>query len=291
METKSRSSVQLQGEEITSDENEDSPDEIIFSVPQINVLLEQNVEGVQTILEEVLKFKQPLYNLYEAVLLDYYVSGFWWAKDVKFAAPQLCGFMTLLHSLMVNLETKKMSLEDNIIELARAMVGVGQSGAEKEYMLHVLTIDQAKDVITYLKSSLFQHYKLYECMMSSSRDELVIGTEQAIEVVQAADTPFPAPLEEGIPHEIYSTFIAPEPPSPVESPEGEETIRESQYGVESQKAADEIDLLSGFTLEDVKSALGKVTKEVIGDLETEINEKLRMQEEAYSVRIDKLKRT
>lgn len=277
----------MQEDEIPSDENEDSPDEIIFSVPQIIMLLEQNVDEVQTILEEFMKFKEPLYNLYEAVLLDYYVSGFWWAKDMKFAPPQLCGFMNLLHSLMVNLETKKMSLEDNIIELARAMVGVGQPGDEKEHELDVLTIDQAKDVITYLKSSLFQHYKLYECMVSSSRDELVVGTEQVIEVVQAGDTPFPAPLEEGISYEIYSMFIAPEPPSPIESPEGEE----SQDYAETQKAADEIDPLAGFTLEDVKSALGQVTKEVIGNLETEINEKLRMQEEAYTARIENLKKT
>ncbi|XP_069467305.1 ciliary-associated calcium-binding coiled-coil protein 1 [Ambystoma mexicanum] len=285
MATKSRSNLQLQEEEPPSEDYEDFPPEMLFSSQQTSILLEQNVDEVQMFLQEYMNLTLPQYNMYEAILLDYYVSGLCWAKEMNFTVDQLTGFMNLLHILMVNLESRNMTLEDNFKEVGRAMIGVGQSQAEKQHMLGALTVDQAKDVITYLKNSLFQHYKLYEFMVNSSRDELVIGTEQVIEVVEVVDTPFPAPLEEGMPYEIYARFIAPESPTS-ESQEPEENDSE-----ETQEVKEEIDPLAGFTLDDVKSVLGQVTKEVIGNLETEINEKLRLQEEMYTERIEKLKST
>ncbi|XP_043406861.1 ciliary-associated calcium-binding coiled-coil protein 1 isoform X5 [Chelonia mydas] len=211
-----------------------------LSLPQISALSEQNVEGVQKKLEEFLNFRQIKTSLKEAVLLDYYVSGFWWAKEMDFTHVQLSGFMAILNFLLENLSTKHMTLEDNIKELGRAMAGIGESHSEKSGGLDFFSVDQAKAIINYLKISLFQHYKLYEYLFHNPREELVIGDENVVELVKPMDTLFPAPLEEGISYDMYSSFIALPPESEVET-------------------------------------------------ETEINEKLQMQEEAYSVRIDKLK--
>ncbi|XP_053891749.1 ciliary-associated calcium-binding coiled-coil protein 1 isoform X5 [Malaclemys terrapin pileata] len=219
-----------------------------LSLPQISALSEQNIEGVQKKLEEFLNFRQIKTSLKEAVLLDYYVSGFWWAKEMDFTHLQLSGFMAILNFLLENLSTKHIMLEDNIKELGRAMAGIGESHSEKGGGLDFFSVDQAKAIISYLKISLFQHYKLYEYLFHNPREELVIGDEE-------------------INQECH--------------PEGLQPETESL----------DIDPMAGFTIEDVKSVLGQITNEIIGSLQTEINEKLQMEEEAYTVRIDKLKNT
>ncbi|XP_067408672.1 ciliary-associated calcium-binding coiled-coil protein 1 isoform X2 [Emydura macquarii macquarii] len=260
-----------------------------LSLPQISALSEQNIEGVQKKLEEFLNFRQLKTSLKEAVLLDYYVSGFWWAKEMDFTHIQLSGFMTILNFLLENLNTKHMTLEDNIKELGRSMAGIGESHSEKSGGLDFFRVDQAKAIISYLKISLFQHYKLYEYLFHSPREELVIGDENVIELVKPADTLFPAPLEEGISYDIYSSFIALPPASEVET---EETNGECHpEGPQPETESLEVDHMAGFTIEDIKSVLGQITNEIIGSLQTEINEKLQIQEEAYTVRIDKLKKS
>ncbi|KAM4636681.1 ciliary-associated calcium-binding coiled-coil protein 1 [Discoglossus pictus] len=227
-------------EEVPVDENEDFTPYVFLSSSQINTLLEQDIDGVQRELEEFLNLKELDTNLKEVILLDYYMAGFWWGKEMKFTSEKLTGFMGLLHVLMDNIETKHMSLQENIQEFGRAFVGIGRSHPDKKGSLTFFNVDQAKDIINYFKISLFQHYKLYEYMFNVPRDEMVIGAQQVIEVVERAETPFPAPLEEGLSSEIYSDFISPLP-----------------------KAHGEI-------------------------IQAEINEKLRVQEEAYTAEIEQL---
>uniref|UniRef100_A0A7M4ET36 Ciliary associated calcium binding coiled-coil 1 n=1 Tax=Crocodylus porosus TaxID=8502 RepID=A0A7M4ET36_CROPO len=128
-------------------------------------------------LEEFLNFKQLKTSLKEAVILDYYLLGFWWAKEMNFNLTQLSGFMALLNFLLENLSTKHMTLEDNIKELGRTMVGIGEPRSGNSGDLDFFSVDQAKAVISYLKISLLQHYKLYEYLFHSPREELVIGDE------------------------------------------------------------------------------------------------------------------
>ncbi|XP_048362115.1 ciliary-associated calcium-binding coiled-coil protein 1 [Sphaerodactylus townsendi] len=258
-----------------------------LSATQINLLLEQDVAGVQQHLELFLDLKQFKTSLKEAVLLDYYVSGFCWAKETNFAAVQIAGFMTLLNLLLENLGTQHMTLMENIQELRKTMAGIGQCPSEKSGGFEFFTVDQAKAIIGYLEISLFQHYTLYEYLFHSPREELVIGDENIVELVKPADALFPAPLEEGLPYDIYSTFI-------VSIPATEDAVEETEGDVqpdEQPEAEPPVDPLAGYCMDDVKSVLGEVTNEMIGQLQIEINGKLQMQEEAYSVRIEKLKKS
>ncbi|XP_054063019.1 ciliary-associated calcium-binding coiled-coil protein 1 isoform X4 [Rissa tridactyla] len=211
-----------------------------LSLSQITALSEQNVEGVQKKLEEFLNFKQLKTSLKEAILLDYYTAGFWWAKERNFSVIQLSGFMDLLNYLLENLSDKHMTLGDNLKELAKAMAGIGETDSERSGDLNFFSIEQAKAIIDYLNISLFKQYKLYEYLFHSPREEVVISNEYVIELAPPAVPPFPALLEEGIPSDIYSSFII--------SPATAET-----------------------------------------ESKAEINEKLQMQEEAYTLRTEKLK--
>uniref|UniRef100_A0A7M4ETV8 Ciliary associated calcium binding coiled-coil 1 n=1 Tax=Crocodylus porosus TaxID=8502 RepID=A0A7M4ETV8_CROPO len=174
---------------------------------------------------------------------------------------QYSNFLFLLNCFVA----KHMTLEDNIKELGRTMVGIGEPRSGNSGDLDFFSVDQAKAVISYLKISLLQHYKLYEYLFHSPREELVIGDENVIELVKSADTSFPAPLEEGLPYNIYSSFIAMPPAAEVET----EEIDQEYYPEEPQPEEEflKVDPLTGFTTEDVKSVLGQITNEVIGNLQ------------------------
>nr|KAF6424580.1 ciliary associated calcium binding coiled-coil 1 [Molossus molossus] len=109
--------------------------------------------------------------------------------------------------------------------------------------------------------SLFQHYKLYEFLFYSAREEIVLGTEQIIEVVKPSGGLFPNPLEEGISFDIYSTFIEPPPILHTEI----KRLDQEQGPMESQPEASpsDTDALVGFTIEDVKSVLAQVTDDIL----------------------------
>ncbi|XP_076981326.1 ciliary-associated calcium-binding coiled-coil protein 1 isoform X3 [Tamandua tetradactyla] len=259
-----------------------------LSYAQISELLEEDVDGVQKHqklnpglqrgrkLEEFLNFKSLQTCLKEAILLDYYVSGFLWARDMEFSIIQYSKFMTLLHMLLHNLRTLHMSLEDSIKWLGEVMAEIGPSHSENNEEWHIFDVKQANAIIDYLKISLFQHYKLYEFLFYSTREEIIIGTEQVIEVITPTDDPFPEPLEEGIAFDIYSTFIVPHP-----------TLDSEMKGVDQEQGSDEAqteiytadtDPLVGFTIEDVKSVMEQVTDDIVSIQEIDSSCGLLMEE-------------
>ncbi|XP_006889121.1 PREDICTED: uncharacterized protein C10orf107 homolog [Elephantulus edwardii] len=262
-----------------------SPD--FLSVDQISDLLTADLNGIQKKLEEVLNLRNVHTSLKEAILLDYYVSGFLWAKEKDFSVTQYSQFMTLLDMLLHNLNTLHMSLKDSIKWLGEVMAEIGPSHLGKNEEWNTFDITQANAIIDYLKISLFQHYKLYEFLFCGTREEILLGIEEVIEVVKSADSPFPGPLEEGISSDIYSAFIVPQPPS-----DAEMTGLDPKQGPEETHGEDvsEVDALVGLTIEDIKSVLDQVTDDILITIQTEINEKLQIQEEAFNARIEKLKK-
>ncbi|KAF6107767.1 ciliary associated calcium binding coiled-coil 1 [Phyllostomus discolor] len=186
-----------------------SPD--FLSVAQITEMQAEDIDGVQKKLAMFLNFKNLQTCFKEAILLDYYVSGFLWAKGMDFSIIQYSKFMTLLDMLLHNLRTLHMSLEDSLKWLGEVMAEIGPSNLQKNEKWSIFDTKQANAIIDYLKISLFQHYKLYEFLFYSTREEIVIGTEQMIETVKPSGGLFPNPLEEGISFDIYSAFIEPPP--------------------------------------------------------------------------------
>ncbi|PNJ72222.1 C10orf107 isoform 2, partial [Pongo abelii] len=69
-----------------------------------------------------------------------------------------------------------MSLEESIKWLGEVMAEIGPTHLQKSEDWNIFDVKQANAIIDYLKISLFQHYKLYEFMFYSAREEIVIGT-------------------------------------------------------------------------------------------------------------------
>ncbi|XP_054996449.1 ciliary-associated calcium-binding coiled-coil protein 1 isoform X4 [Sorex araneus] len=172
-----------------------SPD--FLSVDQITeLLLSESIDEIQQTLEIFLNFKNVKICFKEAIVLDYYVSGFLWSKGMEFTIIQYSRFMTLLHMLLHNLSTLQMSLEDNIKWVGEVMAEIGPSQQQKDEEWNIFDVKQANAIIDYLKTSLFQHYKLYEFLFYSTRDEIVIGTENEInEKLQIQEETFHARIE------------------------------------------------------------------------------------------------
>uniref|UniRef100_A0A8B9FSN4 Ciliary-associated calcium-binding coiled-coil protein 1 n=1 Tax=Amazona collaria TaxID=241587 RepID=A0A8B9FSN4_9PSIT len=173
--------------------------------------------------------------------------------------------------LQINIVNKHMSLGDNLKELGRAMAGIGETDAESSGVLDFFSIEQAKAVIDYLNISLFKHYKLYEYLFHSLREELVTSNE-VIELAEPADPLFPALLEEGIPLDIYSSFIT--SPTATETGSKGSDQEESDQGEEPCPEAEsfEVDAVAGVTAEDQKSTEYEIPNEIIGNLEVLILE-------------------
>ncbi|XP_068114953.1 ciliary-associated calcium-binding coiled-coil protein 1 isoform X2 [Hyperolius riggenbachi] len=261
--------------------------ELIFlSESQINSLLEEeNKDDIQRTMENYLNFKDTETNLKEAVLVDYYVSGFCWGKGKNFSSSQLTAFMGLLHFLMENIETKQLSLAENMMVLTRAMAGIGHSLLRTKGKLSCFNVEQATDIIDYIKMSLFQHYKLYECMFTLPRAQLVTGAEEVVEIDKPIETLFPVPLEEGIPYEMYTRFVA--PPKPEEG--NSEDVTKS-CGEPDKSLLDANDPLSQATIDEVRTDTKQATSVTVDSLQAEINDKLKVQEEASTAKIENLKK-
>ncbi|XP_048465074.1 ciliary-associated calcium-binding coiled-coil protein 1 isoform X2 [Rhincodon typus] len=288
-----------------------------ISSEQISDLIQLTVDGVQK-LAEILQLSLFEYCMKQGILLDYYVSGFWWAKEQNFTMIQISTFMTLLKTILANVgdailkcqntsqdhhrNEKRLSLLDNLKELKNIMAKIVQSSSEKSDDGEFFTVDQGKAIISYMKISLFQHYKLYEFLYNQTPDIQILDTKETkpkrmctnpklrcyscfkldVEVIKSVD-PFPSPLEESLTWDIYSSYVLSQSP--------EEFVEEA--AVEAEESNEEaqitpVDPLAGYTIDDVKSILGEITADVLRNLQTEINERLQKQEEAYTVRINKL---
>uniref|UniRef100_A0A8C5X4V0 CBCO1 protein n=1 Tax=Malurus cyaneus samueli TaxID=2593467 RepID=A0A8C5X4V0_9PASS len=124
-------------------------------------------------MEEFLNFTQLNTTVKEAILLDYYTAGFWWAKEMNFSLIQLSGFMNLLNFALENLSDKHMTLGENLKQLERAMVGMGETDSEEGGDLNLFTVM----VYIILFFSLFKHYKAYEFLFHGRREKPVIINE------------------------------------------------------------------------------------------------------------------
>ncbi|KAJ8396013.1 hypothetical protein AAFF_G00025450 [Aldrovandia affinis] len=126
----------------------------LLSLEQVNLLLNLTVEEVQLQLEEILCFKHRQTCVKEAALVDYFVSGFWWAKEMNFTCQQISCFMALLQLLLDNIREKQMSLVDNFTEFAKTIAGT-RLPMSPEDSSSLFDVDQAISITDYLKTRLY----------------------------------------------------------------------------------------------------------------------------------------
>ncbi|XP_026770575.1 ciliary-associated calcium-binding coiled-coil protein 1 [Pangasianodon hypophthalmus] len=258
-----------------------------LSCENINLLMELSVDQVQLQFVDVLDLKKHQTCVKEASLLDYFVAGFWWAKEMTFTCQQISFIMALLQLLLDNIKDKHMPFADNFKEFTRTLLATRQSSPSASAAVNPLfDVDQLKSITDYFRSSLFQHYSLYEFLFSHPRDNMLQGMERNIEVVNSAD--FIAPLEEGTPTDDLH-HIAPSP-AVLPDQDSDTCVEKNEEESGECEQRETLESLEGFSVEDVREVLGEMTREVLVKLQADFTEKLRIQEKTYTARLESLKR-
>uniref|UniRef100_A0A9J8CH84 Ciliary associated calcium binding coiled-coil 1 n=1 Tax=Cyprinus carpio carpio TaxID=630221 RepID=A0A9J8CH84_CYPCA len=223
---------------------------------QINILLSLPVDQVQLQFEDILNIENHQTCVKEAALLEYFVNGFCWAKEMNFSSQQISFIMALLQQLLDNIKNKQ-SFADNFKTFIQTVL------ASKASFLFTTT-DQIKAITDYFKTSLFQHYRLYELIFNHRREEQLLKIEKCIEVINPAE--FAAPLEEGMPTDLYFHYMAPprvQTPEQTMQASHEENVEEPGKAELEESPGNQV----GFSVEDVREVLGEMTQEMLAKLQ------------------------
>ncbi|KAI1886921.1 hypothetical protein AGOR_G00200750 [Albula goreensis] len=250
----------------------------LLSLDKVNILLALTVEEVQLEMEDILSLKQRQTCVKEAALIDYFVSGFWWAKEMNFTCQQISCFMALLQLLLDNIREKQMSLVDNFTELTKVISGMRRPMSPNTFS-PLFDVDQAISITDYLKSSLFQHYKLYEFLFTQPREELLFTMEEHIEVISTGD--FVAPLEEGMPADVFFDYMTQAPLK-----QAEEVIKEVEQHDAELKTRGPAEV---HPANNIQEDSGQVNKAVPENQQADTNEKPRVKEKTTTK--ERLKKT
>ncbi|CAD5118917.1 DgyrCDS7592 [Dimorphilus gyrociliatus] len=251
-----------------------------------------DVLKIEEKLLDFLKLQQTHIDLKEGSALDYYVGLVWFAKQQKYNAEQTSALYTVGHNLFDNIQEKHISLVENLKELKKYFAGIAMNDTvELSGGLECFDLNQAKDILTFLNITIFQHYRLYEYMFCCTQAEEIIGLDLEVEVPKPATLPWPAPLDEAVDESLFKQYIAP-PPEPTPEPElSEEELAalkaaEIEKDIETAKREDE--LLSQLQPEEIKKIISEVFEEVVGTVDHQVAEKLREKENQFIQRINKI---
>ncbi|KAL7869809.1 hypothetical protein AOLI_G00137970 [Acnodon oligacanthus] len=254
----------------------------ILPLDHMNALLDLSVDQVQLRFEDILGLKKHQTCLKEAALLDYFVVGFWWAKEMNFTCQQISFILALLQLLLDNIKDKQMPRSENFKVFDKKLLSARKSSADTD-VNPLFDSVQIKSIMDYFKSSLFQHYRLYQFLFTQPRDEVLLGMEdtdmRTIDMANSKD--FAAPLEEGMTSEVYFRYMASSPATPLT--QGlDECLEKNEDEPGKSQQVEGHESLEGFSVEDVREVLGEMTKEMLTKLQADFTEKLRLQEETYT---------
>lgn len=283
----------------------------IINEAQTKSLLEVEVEEVEKQVAEILKLPNHSTDLLQSSQLDYYVGCFWWCKEQGFTISQTSAFFTAAHTLLCNIKEKHMHILDNINELREMLSGVGQPDAETPGGLDCFDTSHARTISEFFHKSLFQHYKLYQFVFSHTQAEEIIGLDLTCELILPADIPYPAPLDEGLTHDVWEKYVKTPPPTPlpesqfddeasptiVQEDESEQEMRLAAEADQIKRearaqqeamSAEESALLSKLSAEEIQQVVQIVTKDTFKNLNAEMAAKLRERENTVLNRINKV---
>ncbi|XP_022807450.1 uncharacterized protein C10orf107 homolog isoform X3 [Stylophora pistillata] len=278
---------------IKEEEDKESLAWKVLSEEQTQTLKELTVHELEVKLAELLSIENYHISLPEACVLDYYVAGFWFAKEQNFTLQQISAFFTLLKEMLDNVKEKQFSLVDSIQKFKSLLAGIGVENCALNGGLECFDVNQAKLITDYFTDSLFQHYKLYQFLFTQKPQEEVVISELEVEVPPLASIPFPPPLDEGMTEEMWREHVMtpPQSPQPEEQKEGEmdqageEALSDNLAHVKDQAAEN---ILSSLEPAQVKDILRKVADEVLGNLQAEVEAQLKERETVLAAKIGNL---
>ncbi|XP_065098865.1 ciliary-associated calcium-binding coiled-coil protein 1 [Paramisgurnus dabryanus] len=253
----------------------------LLDLNQMKNLLDLPVEEVQLQFKGILDLKNYQTCMKDAALLDYFVNGFWWAKEMNFNCPQISFIMALLQQLLDNISNKQASFADNVKVFTQTMDVTGHQSSSSAETDAIVLFDavQIRSITDYFRNGVFQHYRLYESLFTHRKQQQLVSIEKCIEVVTPFD--FVPPLEEGMPADLYFQYVA---PPRVQTPEQESLEQNPGKAELEENDEDQTD----FNVGDVRDVLEEITQEMLAQLQADFTEKLQAHEEIYTSRLERL---
>ncbi|XP_011410551.1 PREDICTED: uncharacterized protein C10orf107 homolog [Amphimedon queenslandica] len=245
-------------------------------------------------LSTVLSLSKHEEDLQQAAILDYYVSSFVFAQEKDFTDEQLSSFFTIIHKLLANIREKRTTLQDNLNELKSYFAGVGVSD---QTCLKCFTPKVAMATISYIHTSLVQHYTLFEYILQEKQEDEFIQTQLLVSLPPDSSTLSPPPLEESVTEDFYNRLVSTAPAgSPSQTQLGSPTTHSPPHSIQgtdmsSPTGAIPPTLLLNLRPEDVKMMTEKLLEETVTPYQDEMLRKLVDRETSYKSKLDKLEKS
>ncbi|KAK7011437.1 ciliary-associated calcium-binding coiled-coil protein 1 isoform X1 [Biomphalaria glabrata] len=257
---------------------------LILTQVKCEELIKMTVNEIESELAIFFKL-QPATDLKDAAILDYYVGAAYWAKEQGYNVKQFAGFFSICYQLLHKIQEEHCSMVDLFKTYHHKLAGIGTE--DKLGDLDFFNIEQAKHITDYLQSSIFQHFKLYDFLFTKPQMEEIMSCNLTLEVPLPAKTPYPPPLDEALSESVYKDYLV--LPLSSSSDKVEDSVTSSSLLFDVSLPEDVEDLFAKLTLEDVKTIIQEVTTEVIQNLQTSLDNKIKAQEANVLAKINKIK--
>uniref|UniRef100_A0A1I8ISD0 Uncharacterized protein n=1 Tax=Macrostomum lignano TaxID=282301 RepID=A0A1I8ISD0_9PLAT len=205
--------------------------------------------------------------------------------------------------------------EDEVQELLKELlvgVGIATDGLSG---LEMLGAEKLQALMDLFNRTLLQHLRLYQFLFSGQPDQVIVTRRVPADALPPASLPFPAPLCEGMPEELYRrcsvrtgatssrarTIAEEELTTAAGAADGATDASASRPGTgeaasaalqqQQEQAAGLEAALAELTPEEVQAAVDEVCREALGGLEAELAAKLKEREVAWIAKINKVHNT
>jgi hypothetical protein len=161
-----------------------------------------NLEQIEKFFAQMMNVNDNETDLRESCFIDFYVTQFYWAKQTQqYNIEQISVYFTIIHTLLLNLKVKKMSLDDNLEALQQMLV-------ESNHRKTTFSVDELKQIISHLATTFFQQYKIYLFVINNQQDEICVYKNIQVECPKPpVETLYPPPLNEAISDQYYNKYI------------------------------------------------------------------------------------
>ncbi|PAA57740.1 hypothetical protein BOX15_Mlig006599g1, partial [Macrostomum lignano] len=273
----------------------------------------EDEDEVQELVRQYLRLDSAGWDTRQAALLDYYSSVVLWCRENQLAAGELSVAYAAAKILLEAAESGSGHAQ-LVMQLKELLVGVGIA-TDGLSGLEMLGAEKLQALMDLFNRTLLQHLRLYQFLFSGQPDQVIVTRRVPADALPPASLPFPAPLCEGMPEELYRrcsvrtgatssrarTIAEEELTTAAGAADGATDASASRPGTgeaasaalqqQQEQAAGLEAALAELTPEEVQAAVDEVCREALGGLEAELAAKLKEREVAWIAKINKVHNT
>ena len=229
----------------------------------------------------ILPAENPHIKLKSSIKADLYLLVVHFSQQNHLSDTQTGGLLTLFrHLISMILEGKQ--LVEVVFESSQLLAC--QKDFREGMRFDFYTPAQVIAITEYLKSTIFQHFKLYQFCLLQEQEETIVSLDKIVNTLPATGSFDPPPLAEAISdHDIEVYLNA--PPS-----ECEEGVAEKEAEVGEKKDDEKVESESLISLSAVQSVLDTVGVEMMDKLSKDMQAKCEEKEKHLMNRLSKVEK-